>query len=67
MGTHPILEKYKLQHRAVDVKKALAEVRAVELDNVRLAARLVTGEREDPDVDRKIVIEGSNAVVLPEA
>ncbi|MEO1084416.1 MAG: hypothetical protein AAFY88_09245, partial [Acidobacteriota bacterium] len=67
VGSHPILEKFKLQHRAVDVKQALAEVRGAELNNVRLAARLVAGEREDPDIDRKIVIEGETSVVVPEA
>ncbi|MEM8998220.1 MAG: hypothetical protein AAGF23_25785, partial [Acidobacteriota bacterium] len=67
VGSHPILEKFQLQHRAVDVKQALAEVRGAELNNVRLAARLVAGEREDPDIDRKIVIEGESSVVVPEA
>ena len=47
--------------------KALAEVRSAELENVRLAARLVAGEREDPDVDRKVVIEGATATVLPQS
>ena len=44
-GTHPLLEDFKLIHRALDVKKAQAEVRHAELENLRLAARLenVTG------------------------
>lgn len=37
-GKHPILEDYKLYHRVMDVKKAQAQVRAQELDNVRAAA-----------------------------
>ncbi len=32
-GTHPILEDFKLMHRALDVKKVQAEVRHAELEN----------------------------------
>jgi hypothetical protein len=45
-------------HRALDVKKVQAEVRHAELENLRLAARLANGEYGDPDVEKKIVIEG---------
>lgn len=57
-GTHPILEDFKLAHRAIDVKKVQAEVREMELENIRLAARLLKEELEDPNVDKKIVVEG---------
>jgi hypothetical protein len=57
-GKHPILEDFKLIHRVVDVKKAQSEVRHAELENVRLAARAVKGEYEDPDIEKKILIEG---------
>ena len=64
VGTHPLLEDFKLRHRAVDVKKVQAEVRAAELENVRLAARALKGKDEDPDIERKIVVEnGSNVVI----
>ena len=69
-GTHPLLEDFKLIHRALDVKKVQAEVRHAELENLRLAARLAFGELGDPDVERKIVVEGHNlpavAVNLPD-
>jgi hypothetical protein len=66
-GAHPILEDYKLMHRAVDVKKVQAEVRKLEMENVRYAARIVVGERDDPDVERKVVIAGGNGqpIVVP--
>lgn len=58
-GAHPILEDFKLAHRAIDVKKAQAETRKVEMENLRLAARLLEGEREDPFVEKKVVIDGA--------
>ncbi|MFH2094061.1 MAG: hypothetical protein ABIJ16_00060 [Bacteroidota bacterium] len=60
VGTHPLIEDFKLIHRAIDVKRVQAEVRAEELENVRAAARLLVGEREDPDIEKKIIIEGSS-------
>ena len=63
---NPVLEDFKLKHRELDVYKVQAEVRRAELENVRLAARLLNQEWEDPDVERKIVIEGGGAIVLPQ-
>jgi hypothetical protein len=66
-GAHPILEDFKLRHRAMDVLKVQAEVRKAELENLRMAARLLSAEFEDPDVDRRIVVEGnSNLLVSPD-
>lgn len=69
VGTHPLLEDFKLAHRALDVKKVQAEVRHAELENIRLAARALEGEREDPDIEKKIVIETdqNGTTVVPEA
>jgi hypothetical protein len=68
-GKHPLLEDFKLAHRMVDVKKAQAEARKLELENLRYAARLLDDEFEDPDIERKIHINGSatHVVVPPEA
>jgi len=68
VGTHPLLEDFKLIHRALDVKKVQAEVRHAELENIRLAARALEGEREDPDIEKKIILEGvaSSLVVQPD-
>jgi hypothetical protein len=65
-GAHPLLEDFKLIHRAIDVKKAQAEARHAELENLRLAARLSKGEHGDPDVD-KVVVVGSNQNVSVDA
>jgi len=65
VGTHPLLEDFKLIHRALDVKKVQAEVRHAELENIRLAARAIKGKDEDPDIEKKIVVEGAPSAVIP--
>jgi hypothetical protein len=63
-GTHPLLEDFKLIHRAIDVKKAQADLRHAELENLRLAARLANGELGDPDIDKVVVVgTGHNVTV----
>jgi hypothetical protein len=64
VGTHPLLEDFKLIHRALDVKKVQAEVRHAELENVRLAARALEGERGDPDIEKTIIVEGNAAAAV---
>jgi hypothetical protein len=65
VGTHPLLEDFKLIHRALDVKKVQAEVRHAELENTRLASRVMKGKDGDPDVEKKIVIEtGDKSVTI---
>jgi hypothetical protein len=66
-GSHPLLEDFKLLHRAEDVRKVKAEVRHAELENLRLASRLVAGQKdskllEDPDIEKKIIVEGNASV-----
>jgi hypothetical protein len=63
-GTYPLLEDFKLIHRALDVKKVQAEVRHAELENARLASRILKGNDEDPDIDKKIVVEGTDDVIV---
>jgi hypothetical protein len=68
-GTHPLLEDFKLLHRLEDVRKVKAEVRHAELENLRLAARLIGGQEkvellEDPDVDKKIIVDGTTAATI---
>lgn len=51
---------FKFMQGTIEMKKVQAEVREMELENIRLAARLDAGEREDPDVEKRIVIEGNS-------
>jgi hypothetical protein len=64
-ATSSLVERYKAIHRAVDVKRAQAEVRQREIENLRLVDRLLNGEREDPSIDKKVVIEGTVGPVVP--
>lgn len=65
-ATHSLIEEFKARHRAVDVKKVQAEVRKMELENIRYAARVLGDKLEDPDVEKKIVIQGERPqVVVP--
>jgi hypothetical protein len=63
-GRHPLLEDFKLRHRMEDIHKVQAEIRHSELENLRLAARLVEGEREDPDIEKRILIDKSMDVTV---
>ncbi|MFI6100868.1 hypothetical protein ACIA8G_35410 [Lentzea sp. NPDC051213] len=64
VGTHPLLEDFKLIHRALDVKKVQADVRHQELENLRLARRLFAGKDDDPDIDKHIVVSDGTGVVV---
>ena len=48
------------------MKKVQAEVRHVELENIRYAARVMAGERGDPDVEKRVIIEGNGVTVNPD-
>jgi len=65
-GAHPLLENFKLEHRAIDVQKAQAEVRKMEMENLRYAARLFSDHLSDPEIEKKILVEGGSQVVVPE-
>lgn len=60
-SAHTLLENFKLRHREWDVYKVQAEVRKMEMENIRLAARLLQGELEDPDVEKRVVVEKNGA------
>lgn len=63
-GEHPVLENFKALHRAVDVKKAQAEVRRLELENIRYAARILDEQLEDPDIEKRVIIQSTASPVV---
>ena len=62
---HSLMEEFKARHRAIDVKEVQAKVRRAEIENSRFTARLLAGEREDPDIEKKIIIEGNPSSIVP--
>jgi hypothetical protein len=64
-GKTPLLESFKLAHRAFDLVGAQEEARRKALDNLRLAARLVEGDNADPETDARYDFFGAPGVVVP--
>lgn len=63
---HSLIERFKAAHRMIDVKAAQEKLRGDALENVRRAARLLADEREDPNIDHRVLIQGSvPGVVVP--
>ena len=65
-GSHPLLEDFKLLHRAEDIKTVQAQNRHAELENLRLASRLVANPQllQDPRTDKRIVVDKGVGVVM---
>jgi hypothetical protein len=57
-ATSSLIERFKAIHRAVDVKKAQADARHAEIKNLWMVDRLLHDEREDPEIEKKVIIEG---------
>ena len=64
-GGHPVLEDFKLFHRALDVQQAMADLVAKQLEQLRLGARIIGDELDDPNIDKKINVLGNVGVVPP--
>jgi hypothetical protein len=62
-GGHPVLEDFKLFHRALDVQQVMADLVGKQLEQLRLGARIIGDELDDPNVDRKINVLGNVGVV----
>lgn len=58
VGQHPILEPFKRKHRDMDVKKVEAEVFEQRIENIRLEARLLNLDLDDPQIDKNVRFEG---------
>lgn len=68
-ATQTLMEEFKRRHRGVDVKRAQAEVRRIELENLRYAMRVLKDELDDPDVEKHVVVAGMNgsSILVPPA
>ena len=63
-GTTPLLEDFKLKHRAVDVKAAESDLDMRLLEALRRLARLSENDLSDPDIDKNIQISGDDNDVI---
>jgi hypothetical protein len=64
-GSTPLLEPFKLAHRAFDLVAAQEEARQATIENLRLAARLIEGQLDDPETDARYDFFGAPGVVPP--
>jgi hypothetical protein len=65
-GGHPVLEDFKLFHRALDVQQVRADLVSKQLEQLRLGARIIGDELDDPNVDKKINVLGNVGVGPPD-
>ncbi len=63
--THPILEDFKLKHRGIDVLKAAAELEEQQVELIRRKARLLGKNLKDPEIDKRVIIQGNSNAVPP--
>jgi hypothetical protein len=62
-GAHPLLEDFKLRHRALDLERAVVDVKVREAELLRRAARLVADDLADPDIEQRIEVSGTDTTV----
>lgn len=63
-GRHPVLEDFKLRHREVDVLRAVAELKAAQLENLRLEGRLRSLDFSDASIDKVIHVDGASQAIV---
>jgi hypothetical protein len=59
-ATETVEDRFTTIHRVLDLKMAQAKDRHEELENIRLVDRLLHNEREDPEIEKKVIIEGTS-------
>ena len=63
-ATETLLEPHLRQQRMMELKQKQEQHRGQALESVRLASRLLADEREDPNIDKRILVEGRPGVVV---
>ncbi|MBF4766567.1 hypothetical protein ISU10_02150 [Nocardioides agariphilus] len=64
-GSTPLLEGFKLAHRALDLVRAQEDARRAAIENLRHASRLIEGRLDDPETDARYDFYGAPGVVTP--
>ena len=64
VGSHTLLEPFKLAHRGYDADRAREELRRAGLENLRYAARLLAEEPMlgDPETETRVEVRGADDV-----
>ncbi len=62
-GTRPVLEGFKIAHRAIDVEQAAIAVERDALENFRIASLVAQGDSSDSDFDQSILVRGTDPEV----
>jgi len=62
-AAQPVLEDYQLLRRAAEVGRVQTDNARVSVENIRVAARILSGDLAS-DVEKKIVVEGAAGVTV---
>jgi hypothetical protein len=62
-GAHPLLEDFKLRHRALDLERTAVDVKVRQVELLRRAARLMNGDLSDPDIEQRVEVSGAQAEI----
>lgn len=63
-GAHPLLEDFKLRHRALDLEVAHQALTQDRVDTLRHLARITKNDLDDPDVDKRVEVVGVQSVTV---
>jgi len=63
-GSHPVLEDFKLRHRAIDMLAAAQALRISKVETIRRLMRLAQGDLGAPDADRRVAVTGASDVSI---
>jgi hypothetical protein len=63
-GSHPLLEDFKLRHRAVDMEAAQQQLVHARIESLRHVKRLLGDELEDPNIDKLVKVTGATDVTI---
>ena len=58
-GTHPVLEQFKLTHRAIDVEKFKETLRQERLESLRKSGKILVKSDYTDEIDKKIQVLGN--------
>jgi hypothetical protein len=61
-GSGTALERFKMNHRVIDVFKAAEELKGLEHENKRREERILKGQLSDPDIERLTIVASDESL-----